>query len=340
MKILIDSYNTVFQNESGGIQVRIKNFVENINDKFDYTLYNKWRDKIADYDAVHIFKLTLDNYNMIVYCKKKNIPVIISSTIPIEDSIKTRIMIVLGKYLKIRNGYWMMYQSFQYAKYICTQTIQEAMFIKRNYNIRMNKIKTIPNGININLNKRIDENLIFKNINLKEKYVLQVGRFDKNKNQLSIIKALKKEKIHVVFIGGPGESVEYYEKCKKNSNEYFHFLGWVNHDSDLLLSAYYNAQVVVLPSYKEIFGNAIIEGGALGANLVVTNAINLKEYDLQNLAYVINPHSIKDMKKKIMKAFNKEKNSNIKSIIQKKYIWNEIVEKHRKLYEYAIKKND
>jgi len=62
MKVLIETYNSAFQNPAGGISIRINNFIRNYRKYFssDYIkLFDKWNDKLKDFDLLHIFKVNI-----------------------------------------------------------------------------------------------------------------------------------------------------------------------------------------------------------------------------------------------------------------------------------------
>ena len=89
MKILIDSYSTCMQNDSGGVQIRIKKIMELLKEKniiVDY--FNKFSTKLTDYDILHIFSLNIENYTLIKYAKEIGLKVIISTVIPIKYGMK------------------------------------------------------------------------------------------------------------------------------------------------------------------------------------------------------------------------------------------------------------
>ena len=71
MRILIESYNNVMQNPAGGVSGRIKNYINTLKKSgIEAKLFNKWEDKIIDYDIIHIFKLNTEDYQLVKYAKK------------------------------------------------------------------------------------------------------------------------------------------------------------------------------------------------------------------------------------------------------------------------------
>lgn len=340
MNILIESYNTVKQNKAGGVQTRIKKFLKYSNNDLNLKLFDKWNDNIEEYDILHIFKLDVENYKFIKLAKNKNIPVVISSVIPDENKFKIFLNRLICRVLPIHTGYWFMGKMLKDADKIVAQTKKEKEFIIKNYKVDSEKIAIIPNGVNINFEMNVSQE-IFNKLGFKKKYILCVGRFDRNKNQLSVIKAMKEYNLPIVFIGGEApEDPDYYKICKETATDNMYFLGWIKNESSLLSSAYQNAQVVVLPSYKEIFGNSLIEGGGAGANLVSTKELPIKDWGIQDICKTFNPKDLRDIKEKLLEAYDKEKNANTSKIITDKFSWDTVMNKYKDVYLEVLDKKE
>ncbi len=337
MRILIESYNNVMQNPAGGVSGRIKNYINTLKKSgIEAKLFNKWEDKIIDYDIIHIFKLNTEDYQLVKYAKKLGKKIVISSVVPQEKKLNIILNLLITKFLPIHTGYSFMHESLLLSDVIVTQTKKEALFINKYYKISKEKIKTIPNGANTNLLNG-DEMLIKDKLSLNEPYILQVGRFDKNKNQINVIKAMNSTNIPVVFVGGPDPmELEYYEKCKKIANKNIYFLGWLNNDDPLLASAYKNAKVVILPSYKEIFGNSLIEGGIVGANLVATKELPIEELGIKEYCYTIDPNNIQQIRDVLTYAYDSPKSNNTQKLFLKLFSWESVVKKYVDIYKQLL----
>lgn len=336
MKILIDSYSTCTQNKSGGVQVRINKIVELLKEKdIKVDFFNKFSTKVNEYDILHIFMLNMENYSLIKYAKSQGVKVVISTIIPLINGRKIDTYRHLMK-LPIPTTYKIMIQSLQLADMLIVETPAEKKFIIRHYKINENKIQIIPNGIDEIGEKTFD---IYKYINKDKKYILQVGRFDKNKNQLNVIKALKKTNIDIVFIGGPQDKKDsYYKKCKEEANGYknIHFLGWIEKDSSIIKSAYQNAELIVVPSYFETFGMVILEAISAEKKIAVSNTLPILEYNIVDKEETFNPNNIEDIKNKVIKIYNSKKNNVDIVNAKKNFEWNNIIDKHIKCYEGVL----
>ena len=324
MRILIDSYNECFQNSSGGVRIKIESFTKRMSQYNSVTLFNKWTDKISDFDILHVFKPGLQNYREILFAVAE------------KESMKAIYVKKAICKAKLHIPYYYYKEIYDLADCIITETIYEKEFIMQAYNINAKKISILPNGIDLNYTKNYRQ-LFFDKTGLADPFLLQVGRFDANKNQLNTIRALNETNYKAVFIGGPDkDDLDYYKKCKNEANDNIIFLGWVNHDDPILTGAYQSCYSFILPSYKEILGNALLEAGACGANLISTNVLPLDNWGIADLTLQINPSDIMDIKNKIEKSMNTPKNYALQRIITDQFDWNKIIDEHSNIYRRIL----
>lgn len=333
MKVFINSYSTVYQRGGGGVPMRIRTISSGLKERgIDVQLFNTWEDKLKDADILHIFKATIDSYAEIMYAKECGVKVVLSSVVPQEGQGKIRLGLVLHKLFRINNTISYLKSELLAADAVIAQTQKEASFINKYYSIPFEKIHIIPNGINEDIINSYDS-VVSKDI------VLCVGRFDRNKNQLNLIKAMKGTCIPVHFVGGsvPDEQ-DYYKQCTEEAegSDNFVFHGWLKQGSEELLKLYKRAKVAVLISYKEIFGNAFVEGAAAGANLVVTKSLPVYEYGFDAGYYVVDPSDIAGIKTAVDKAYRGDIPETLRMQAIEKYSWDNVINRHIKLYEDII----
>lgn len=334
MKVLVNSYLNFAQNTAGGVYSKVHNFIKSSQHFPEYIIkpFDIWKDKIRDYDIVHYFALKTEFYDQMLLAKKLGKKVVISSIVTIGDNKRTRIKIRLGKAFRLYTNENKCKDMLSLADAIITETQKEKDFIVSAYNVVPSKIYVIPNGVSEEILNG-DASLIKAKLGIDRPFVLQVGRFDTNKNQLSVIRALAGTDIPVVFVGGPDSTApEYYEKCRKEAGSNCFFTGWIKHDDPLMASAYEAAKVVVLPSYHEIFGNAIFEGAMTKSNIVATNVLPLDEFGFSNNAIAINPNDIDEIRSAIMKAYEKDIDEHFAEYIKQKYSLDAIFKEHIEIY--------
>lgn len=338
MKILLDSYNNCCQNKAGGVQNKILDLYKNLKShSYDLTLFNKWEHKIEDYDILHLFKVSFEYWSEISYAKSLGKKVILSSIIPLNNRLKIKLDLLLCKLFHVHTANYFTKRIFETVDIVVTETIKEKRFIEDVFGISSSKISVIPNGISLDL-ERADPSLFREKYNVVEDFVIQVGRIDRNKNLLSVIKALKNTGIHLVVVGGPAsDEMAYFQECKKESDETVHFVGWIAHEDPLLASALKAAKVLVLPSHNEIFGNAVFEGAMAGCNIVLTEALPYKEWNFGDKAYPINPDSIDDIRCKLLKAFEDPVDKTVAEDVYRYFSIDAVSKRHVELYEKVSK---
>lgn len=338
MKILFDSYNTCCQNKAGGVQNKIKDLYNCMLSKsYKVNLFNKWEHSLDDYDILHLFKVSFEYWNLIKYAKSKGMRIVLSAVIPLSGSTKIKLDLLLCRLLHLHSANFFTKKNFEVVDVIVTETGREKQFIIDVFNISPDKIVVIPNGISLNF-EVADAGLFCDNYDIKKNFVIQIGRIDRNKNLLSVIKALKNTGIELVVVGGPApDEMDYFEECKRNSDETVHYVGWIKHDDPMLVSALKAAKVLVLPSHKEIFGNAVFEGAMAGCNIVLTDELPYQEWGMEGRFFSINSNSIEDIKTKILTAYKTPINNEVVKEITEHYSIDAITNHHIKLYESLLK---
>ena len=336
MRILIDSYNEINQNKAGGMQTKIESYIVHSKEQFEVKKFDKWNDRLEDYDILHIFMANPQEFSLLKLAKSRGLKTVVSAVVPYSNRFRILASRIVSKTLSIHSNWIMVQGMLQNADMVVAETIYEKKFINKYYGIASNKIAVIPNGIDLDMNAYVPG--YFKNhTQIEGRFILQVGRFDSNKNQLSTIRAVKGTDLQLVLIGGADKSDPfYYEKCKQEAGDNVHFLGWINHNDPLLLAAYMECQTVVLPSYHEILGNAMLEGAACGANIVVSDVLPLDDWNIKDCCYVIKAGNVKDIRKKLILADEKNHDDILKDKIRNLFSWDRVIEQHKKIYDNLI----
>lgn len=199
------------------------------------------------------------------------------------------------------------------------------------------KFIVIENGIDIERfkNAKPYKKCEIKKI-LKEDNLLlcMVGRFTKQKDHPTIIKAMKElpENVHLLLIG-EGELKVENEKLvdKLKLNERVHFLGF-RRDVERILKT---VDILVLSSYWEGFGLAAVEGMAAGKPVIATNVPGLSEV-VGGAGLTFEVGNVKELKDKIMLLQNKNKYNSISQKCLRRannYNINNMVEKYIAVYK-------
>ena len=196
------------------------------------------------------------------------------------------------------------------------------------------KCSVIPNGVDIKF--KDGNSKLFESKYKINDFILFVGRIEHRKNLLRLIMAFIKSnlKTNLVIIGKI-EDYDYYNLCKKESNEKVIFIPPMPHDSEILKSAYKSAKVLVLPSFLETPGLSALEGGLAGTNIVITKIGGTNEY-FEDYAFYIDPFDEKDIQKALISAYNAPSTDELSKHIQKEFTWDKVAQKTLDVYNLII----
>ncbi len=169
---------------------------------------------------------------------------------------------------------------FIYSQYKKIVTISKKVDfeIKKYLNLKPNQNILIQNGINLqNIFNAQKNNAIIQEFQLNsKKIIIQVSRFEAQKNQKTLIKAMKYMPDEVVLLlVGSGVLIEECKTLVRNLNllEKVHFLG-IRTDVPSLLKT---ADFVVLSSHYEGLSLSSVEGLASGKPFIASNVPGLTE---------------------------------------------------------------
>lgn len=349
MKVLYVNHQLSF-NLCGGAEIQMINTMKSIHslqDNINIKLFDLWKDKIEDYDIVHIFSpkaFPLESFKIAKYAKDHNVKVIISpvffqssgilketnnSKLPYkfwDFLVNFRNFISKMKFFRFMDPYKYFELTLQLSDAILPNTNDELKFLLNRFsNIPQNKCFLVPNGVDSKF-KYGNPELFIDKYNIKD-FVLFVGRIEPRKNIIRLITSFNNSKLDTkLIIIGKNEDLNYYNSCKNISKDNVIFIPQISNSSEMLKSAYKSAKVVILPSYLETPGLAALEGGLSGANIVITEIGGTKEY-FHNYAWYVNPLSKDSIKKALISAYNSPKKEKLSQHIENNFSWEEVAKK-------------
>lgn len=357
IKVLFVANQMSFNLYGGAETQMIKTFeyINKLSDgKYSIKLFDMWHDDIEECDIVHVFKPTSFSFESLAiskYAKKNGIKVVSSSIFYYDENQneqKDIVLIILSKLLiRFRKRFMKFWPFFYFDPFrhaeavfnlsdvILPNTKEELRILSSFLNIDTSKCLIVPNGVNSEF-KYGNQSLFREKYHLND-FILFVGRIERRKNVLQLIRAFVKSELntHLVIIGKISDPA-YYSICKKESNQKVIFLPPIPHDSDLLKSAYKSAKVVALPSKYETPGLVALEGGLAGANVVVTSVGGTKEY-FKEYAWYINPKSEESIRKALIDAYNSPCSGLLSEHIKKNFGWNTVAKKTMEAYDIVMR---
>jgi len=188
------------------------------------------------------------------------------------------------------------------------------------YNVNLNDIHVLYNGVNSNFKENISENSsLSKN---KKPFALAVSSPSYHKNFSSLIEAFNKidNPIELKIIGSSTNVFKDLENNKDNPK--IKFLGRISDEE--LIELYQTAEFFIFPSLYEGFGIPPLEAQACGCPVISSNAASLPEV-LGDSAFYFDPKNSNSIKDAIWKVLNDSslrenlKNKGLDNV--KRYSW-------------------
>lgn len=295
---------------------------------------------IKEFDIIHMHDYrTYQNIIVYTYAKKNNIPYILQPHGALPYIYKPLLKRIFDRLW----GYDLLTESTK----IIALTHKEAEQCKM-MGIKNDHIKIIPNGIDISEYKNLPIEGIFRkrlDLNNNEKLVLYLGRLHKIKGIDLLVKAfglLNDELKNVkLIIAGPDSGI------LPHLNDLTYDLGI---DDKVIfigslygkekLEAYVDADVLVYPSFYEIFGLVPLEALMCNTSVIVTKTCGCSEFiDKLNCGYLVEYGNLDDLKYKIKKILQNPENENIikcKNHIQNNLSWIKIAKEVENCYNDSI----
>jgi glycosyltransferase involved in cell wall biosynthesis len=327
----------------GGATIQLINTHKYLGDfGIQARLFDPWaRFRPEECDLFHLFASDLGMYHLGREIHTLRIPIALS---PITYSLHSRrfIRMALGaSRLLQRAGYgvWTDYaitsDLCNWSRLILPNTRDEAGLIIEGYGVSKDKVTVIPNGVDERF-ANADPTLFKKTYGI-DRFILNVGHTGHvRKNVLALIKALARIDHPAVIIGRIVRT-PYGEACLREAekNKNILLIDSLDHDSDMLASAYAACDVFAMPSLFETPGIAALEAALAGAKVVITPHGGTKDY-FESLAEYVDPRSVDSIRDGIVHALQKKQDDRLREHIRKEFLWPRVAEKTAAAYRTII----
>jgi glycosyltransferase involved in cell wall biosynthesis len=347
MKILFTTAQTSFQ-EPGGGEIQLEKTAEALRSRgHEVDIFNEKRCKISEYDILHAFGTHPDNYRVIDYADSLDVEVALSTIYwnqeAYEESLSWKMKEIFISSIKkkleiLGSNIFSIKELYDIANVLLPNSREEANLISKEYNINDLKMFKVPNGVEERFyHYEEDESEFRERYEINEKFDLFVGRIEERKNIKNLVRAYNQSKRKLVIIGPVrSNSKEYYKEAKKLSEENIFWIGGLEHDSEVLMSAYYNAEVFVLPSKCETPGLAALEAAAAGCNIAITEQGSTKEYFGDKASY-LDPCSVESIINAVDEASNSDRSTELAKYVKENYTWDAVGKETEKAYMEVLK---
>jgi len=321
MRVLFNTYPMAFHTPGGG-EIQLMAYMKELRSQgVDVHLFDPWNPQLETFDLVHYFSCVGGSFHFCNFISNLGIPLVISSSIWIEEDTK---------HLYPSEEITM---QLQVADRVIANSNLECEAISSVLKIERKKLRTVYNGVDPIFFEKIDQNIFREKYKIRENFILNVGNIEPRKNQLNLIRAIKKfTNDKLVIIGGIRDSA-YAQEVFKVGGDQIIYIKHMQHNDPLLRSAYAACEVFCLPSSLETPGLAGLEAGCVANKIAITNEGSTTEYFNESVSY-LNPDSIDSIVDAIINAKKNDHKLNVNS--SKIYSWNEVTKDLLSVYKELI----
>lgn len=330
MKIAFFTYPAAFQNIGGGeIQLlKTKEYLEKEGLRIDF--FDMWTGKIENYDLLHVFGSVKDCLGLVRVAKKRKVKVVISPVfwsdfrraLFSDGGLMTKTDLFMRHLTKIVCPIFpsLRRNLLLESDLILPNSEMEKRQLARLFAVTSQKMRVVYNGVDEEMAN--GDPRLFRSQHGDEPFILSVGRVEPRKNQLNLIRAVKKIKgVKLILIGSAVSGHEGYdEKCRKEGQGFATFIPTLPHSDPLFRSAYAACEVFVAPGWFETPGLVALEAALAGAKMVVTKGGCTREYFADHIDYV-DPSSVNDIYDKISSNLKKLPDPRLKRHIANHFTW-------------------
>lgn len=321
MKVLFNTYPVAFDCPGGG-EIQLLNTQEALEEAgVTIIRFDQWHPQFNEVDVVHHFSVQGGSMNFCGHVHRLGKPLVISPILwlgrdkdnyplsEIEALLQTSDMVFPNS--KAEKEKFIDYFGIHPAKFHVTHNAVENRFIHSH----------APAGF-------------MSQFGFSSPFILNVANIETRKNQLNLIRAVKGEQLNLVLVGNIRDQ-DYFEQCMREGKGFVRYLGYIDHADPILIAAYKECELFILPSLLETPGLAALEAAACGAKVVVTEIGCTKEY-FADLATYVDPYSTDSILKSIRTAWQRTNNDHLVEHVAAKFRWQRTAQEVIAGYKLAI----
>lgn len=268
---------------SGGLQIQMLQTLEGLKSQgVDARLFDNNREKLTDYDVVHVFAAINGNHRIIEYANKMGVPSVLSSVLhPPWTATDRRITEILSRVIgrltsyKVTTSFDQIRSSLCGASRVIALGEAEKDMIAQNYDVDGSKIEIVPNGVNRAFFEA-DRDLFRQRFDIQGPYALITAYVSHYKGQLEAVRALR-DVMPLMIVGRcSSENDAYLKQVLDEGGDQVRYIGELDNTDPVFASAYAGADLFILPSRSEVYPISAIEALAAGTPVVLTRENSLQ----------------------------------------------------------------
>lgn len=294
---------------------------------------------ISSVDIVHIMgHWAILNALVYLACRRAGKPYIVcpAGTLPIygrSKFIKHIFNLLIGKKI-IREAT------------ACIAISADEIYHFADYGITDDKIVMIPNGIDLSDSEVPDLESFRKRVGTRTApIVLFVGRLNYIKGPDILLRAFCNIKDqfpnHQLVFAGPDSGMLVRLKeiaAQSNLSDRVHFVGYIGGKEKL--GAYFAACILVIPSRQEAMSIVVLEAGAAGTPVLLTDKCGFDDVDRVGGGRVV-PATIEGIQQGLVELLSEPSDlklmgGRLKEFVTTRFAWDSVIQKYVRLYESIL----
>lgn len=292
--------------------------------------YDPWdRELFHKIDLVHLFGAPAAHSTITKVLVSRGIPYVVSSIFYVPEG---RLRLIVRRALTRLRGTTarMVSQMLRDAALVLPNSTAEAEMVRLCFGVAPERLHVIPNGVDpayLGDGEGFRRQFLSEFVREEERFVLSVGRIQRHKNTLSLLRAALRCGVKVLLIGKPDYSypeTAHTDRALKVVSQYpdriRHVAGFPLGSRELA-DAYAAAHVHALVSHSETTGLVSLEAGLNGANLLVGECKPVREY-FEGIADFADSRDESDIANQLAKAIARPRNAfGQAQVIAEKFSW-------------------
>lgn len=320
MRVLFATYPWAFETPGGG-EIQLQKYADHLpSHGVEVRLHDPWSANLDQASVFHFFSCMGGSTHLCNYVKQRGLPLVISSSLWLTDATRHRYPVA-----EIR-------AQLSLADLVITNSIMESDALARVLDLPQELFAVVANGFEPRF-ATATPTAFREAFPVPETFVLNIGNLEPRKNQLTLVRALKRLGLPLVLIGHLRDRA-YAEQVFAEGGSRLHYLGPLDHGDPRLASAFAACNVFVLPSVLETPGLAALEAAAAGAPLVLTAEGSTREY-FEGLADYVDPSDPGRIAAGVENALANGRNPLLKAHVEKNYSWPLVTKALPALYRLA-----
>ena len=300
-------------------------------------MFDPWSRR-RDFDVLHVFGSNYELCSFVETAKGLGLPVVVSV---IAYSAKPcwmrKMWQCIDRFVPIPTTYRLRQRLYNRADRLIACSKSEAEQLSQWFRINLSKISLVPHGIEAERFRAACPEPFVERYGLSD-FVLQVSRINRLKGQARLIRALEGTGVQVVFIGPldptDPKGVNEFRKLV-DQHSWVHYLGALNHDDSLLVSAYAAARVHVLPSITESLGLVTLETTSAGTAAVSGRYPSIYDY-VGDLVYYCDLLSLKSIREVVLRAYEEGPKPGARDYVLSNFSWHRVAERLVEVYQEVM----